>query len=44
MHKLREVDGDWSNRYRNRLLYIGNENKRKRNESQAKYRKKRKLR
>ena len=44
MHKLRDVDGDWFTRYKKRLNCIGETNKRKRAESQSKYRAKRKLR
>ncbi len=44
IHKLRDGDGDWYNRHGNRLSHIGESLKRKRVESQDKYRKKRKLR
>ena len=44
LHKLRDEDRDWYNRYRNRLTDIGNSYKRKRSESQAKYKRKRKQR
>ena len=44
IHKLRDDDSEWYNRYKNRLLHVGVMTKRKRAESQAKYRKKRKVR
>eukprot|EP00171_Calliarthron_tuberculosum_P021722 IDg21722t1 len=44
MHKLRSDDLDWYNSYRNRLFAIGDDKKRKNNEAQAKYRRKRKFR
>ena len=44
LHSLKDVDGEWFTRHRNRLISIGATNKRKRAEAQSKYRKKRKLR
>eukprot|EP00171_Calliarthron_tuberculosum_P021823 IDg21823t1 len=41
---LRSVDSDWYNRYMNRLLHIGDSRKRKRAETQAMYRERRKQR
>ena len=38
MHPLRNDDNEWFNRYRNRLLKLGEERKRKRAETQALYR------
>ena len=41
---VRENDGEWLNRFRNRLVDVGDSTKRKRAEAQLKYRKERKLR
>ncbi len=44
MHKLRDEDGVWYNRFYNRLIDIGETKKRTRTQSQSKYRKKRNAR
>ena len=44
LHKLRDEDRDWYKRYRNLLNDISNSYKRKRAESRAKYKHKRKQR
>jgi len=44
LNPLRQTDGEWYTRYRNRLIGIGNEKKRKRAEVQANFRERRRRR
>ena len=41
MNKLRDEDGNWYSRYRNKVMNIGEELKRKRAEGQTRYKRKR---